>query len=127
MGTISTMVQCRMERFQPNQMSFDELTQPRWGDAVDFFHEQDKKQGSAELNIPAVMKPKNEELMASPALISFGERVETLHIMRGILQMQPGTSRPGSSQTKLGFWTPQSYKCTVALTPDMESGLSPIM
>jgi len=43
MGTISKTVQHRMERFQQKQIMFDELTQPGWGDAADYFRQWDKK------------------------------------------------------------------------------------
>ena len=39
MGTISTTVQQRMESFRQKQMKLDELTQPGWEDAADFFCE----------------------------------------------------------------------------------------
>jgi len=35
MGTISKMVQHRMESFWQKQMRLDELTQPGWGDIAD--------------------------------------------------------------------------------------------
>ena len=43
MGTISNMVQYRMERFRQNQMKLDELTQPGWGGAAHYFRERDNK------------------------------------------------------------------------------------
>jgi len=39
MGTITKMVQQRMKSFQQKQMKFDQLTQPRWEDAADYFRE----------------------------------------------------------------------------------------
>jgi len=39
MGTITKMVQQRMERFREKQMKLDKLTQPGWEDAADYFHE----------------------------------------------------------------------------------------
>jgi len=48
MGTISKMVQQRMENFRQKQMKPDELTQPGWEDAADYFCERDKKYGTAE-------------------------------------------------------------------------------
>jgi hypothetical protein len=55
MGTINTMVPQHMERFQQNQMKLDELTQPGWEDAADYFCERDKKYGTTELRVPAVV------------------------------------------------------------------------
>jgi hypothetical protein len=42
-GTITTIVWLYMERFRPNQMMLDELTQPGWEYAADYFSEWDKK------------------------------------------------------------------------------------
>jgi hypothetical protein len=41
MGTISKMVEHRMESLPQKQLRFDELTQPGWGDTVDYFCERD--------------------------------------------------------------------------------------
>jgi len=43
MGTITTTVQQRMERFRQQQMKLDELTQPGWEDAAHYFLERHKK------------------------------------------------------------------------------------
>jgi len=40
MGTISRMLNHRMERFQQKQMNLDESTQPGWEDAANFLHER---------------------------------------------------------------------------------------
>jgi len=37
MGKISKTVQQHMHRFRQKQMKLDELTQPGWGDAADYF------------------------------------------------------------------------------------------
>jgi len=55
MGTITWMVQQRMERFRQKQMKFDELTQPGWEDAAYYFRERDKKYGTSEFRVPAVV------------------------------------------------------------------------
>jgi hypothetical protein len=55
MGTISKTVQHRMERFWQKQMRLDELTQPGWGDAANYFCERDMKYGTAELKVPAIV------------------------------------------------------------------------
>jgi hypothetical protein len=47
MGTITKTVQQRMERFRQKQMKLDELTQPGWEDAADYFRERDKRYGTA--------------------------------------------------------------------------------
>jgi hypothetical protein len=43
MGTITNTVQQRLERFRQELMTLDELTQPGWEHAADYFHERDKK------------------------------------------------------------------------------------
>jgi len=48
-GTISKTVQHSLESFRQNQMRLDELTQPGWGDAADYFRERDMKYGTTEL------------------------------------------------------------------------------
>jgi len=48
MGTISTTVQQRMESFRQKQLRLDELTQPGWGDAADYFHERDMEHGTTD-------------------------------------------------------------------------------
>jgi len=55
MGTINKTVQQRMESFRQTQMKLDELTQPGWEDAADYFREQDNKYGTSELRVPAVV------------------------------------------------------------------------
>jgi hypothetical protein len=42
MGTISNTVQQRTESVRPQRMKLDQLTQPGWGDAADYFSERDK-------------------------------------------------------------------------------------
>jgi hypothetical protein len=46
MGTMSKTVQQRMESFRQMQMKLDELTQPGWEDAADYFREHDTKYGT---------------------------------------------------------------------------------
>jgi hypothetical protein len=52
MGTISKMVPHRMESFHQKQLRLDELTQPGWGDAADYFRKRDMKYGTTKLKIP---------------------------------------------------------------------------
>jgi len=56
-GTISKTVQHRMESFWRKQIRLDELTQPGWVDAANYFCESDMKYGTAELKVPAVVRP----------------------------------------------------------------------
>jgi hypothetical protein len=56
MGTITKMVQQCMENFRQKQMKLDELTQPRWEDAPDYFRARDTIYGSSELWVPAIVQ-----------------------------------------------------------------------
>jgi len=60
--------------------------------------ERDKNYRTAELKVPAVVKLEMEDVAAASAQTTFGEHMETLDIMHGILQMPPGTSWQGSGQ-----------------------------
>jgi len=67
MGTCSKLVQHRMESFRQKQMRSDELTHPGWGDAVNYIHGREMKYGTAELNVPAVVKPQIVMTAATPS------------------------------------------------------------
>jgi hypothetical protein len=89
MGTITKIVPQHMERFWQKQMKFDKLTQPGWEDATDFFRERDKKYGTSELRVPAVVQPRsNDDALPHPAT-TFVELMESLDIVSGISE---GTS-----------------------------------
>jgi len=51
MGTITTTVQQHMERFRQKQMKLEEVTQPEWEHAADYFRERDKKYSTSELTV----------------------------------------------------------------------------
>ena len=55
MSTITETVQQRMESFWQKHMKIDELTQPAWEDAADYFCERDMKYSTSELRVPAVI------------------------------------------------------------------------
>jgi len=57
MGTISKMVQYRMEHYRQKQMMLHELMQRGWGDAADYCCERDKKYGTTEFKVPALVQP----------------------------------------------------------------------
>jgi hypothetical protein len=42
-------------------MKLDELIQPGWEDAADYFREQDKEFGTAELRIPVVVQLQTDD------------------------------------------------------------------
>ena len=67
MGTITKMVQQRMERFRQKQMKLDELTQPGWEDAADYVRESYKQYGTSELKILAVGQQQTDDDASEPA------------------------------------------------------------
>ena len=81
MGTITKTVQHCMESFRQKQMRLNELTQPRWGDAANYFRERDMRYGTAELKVLAVVKPQIDTTTATPSLITVGEHMQTPEIV----------------------------------------------
>jgi len=55
MGTITKTVQQHMERFWQKQIKLDELTELGWEDAADYIRSRDKKYGTSESRVPAVV------------------------------------------------------------------------
>jgi len=55
MGTHTKMVQQHMERFPQKQMKLDNLTQPGWEDAADYFRARDEKYVTSEFMDPAIV------------------------------------------------------------------------
>jgi hypothetical protein len=72
MGTINQTVQQRLDRFRQKLMKLDELTQPEWEDAADYFHERYKTFSTSDLKVPAVVQPQMDDDAAAPALTTFG-------------------------------------------------------
>jgi len=68
MGTISKIIQHRMESLWPKHIRLDQLTQPGWGDAADYFCERDMKYATTELKFLAVVKPQTDTAAATPSL-----------------------------------------------------------
>ena len=126
MGTISKTVQHHMESFRQKQMKLDELTQPGRGDAAHYFRERDMKYGTAELKVPAVVTPQIDMTAASASPTTAGEHMQTLDIVQGQLVMLAETSRPRSSQMRLGSEKPQSIKFILVLSPDAATDSTPI-
>jgi len=127
MGTITKTVQQRMERFRQKQMMLDELTQRGWEDAADDFRERDKKYGSTELRVPAVVQPQTMNDAPAPLPATFGELMESLDIVPGISQRPQGTSRPGSSHIRLGSVKPQSQSSIPSGEPAAEPDSSMLL
>ena len=124
MGTISQMVQYHMQRFRQKQMKLDKLTQPGWGDTADYFHERDKKYGTAESKVPAVVQLQTADDAALSVPTTFSEPRETLDSVPGKFQMPQVTSRPGSSHMRLGSNKPQTHACIPSLLPASMPGWS---
>jgi len=124
MGTITKTVQQRMERFRQKQMKFDELTQPGWEDAADYFRERDKKYGTSELSVPAVVQHRTNDDAPPHPPTTFAELIESLDIVPGISE---GTSRPGSSHLRLGSVKPQSESSIPSGEPAAEPDSSPLL
>jgi len=102
MGTISKTVQHRMESYRQKHIRLDDLTQPELQDAVNHFWERDKKYETAELKVPAVVKPQIDTTAATPSLTTFRDYMQTLDIVRGQSPMPAVTFQQGSSQMWLG-------------------------
>jgi len=127
MGTIFKTVQQRMESIRQKQMKLDELTQPGWEDAADYFCERDKKYGTAELRVPVVVQPQTDDDTSAPPPTTFGELMERLDIVPGISQMPQWTSRLGSSHIWLGSVKLQSNTTISCLEPAAEPDTLPLL
>jgi len=121
------MVQQRMERFRQKQMKLDELTQPGWEDAADYFRERDEKYSTTELRVPAVVQPQTMNDAPAPPPATFGEQMESLDIVPRISQRPQGTSRPGSSHIRLGSLKPQSQSIIPSGEPAAEPDSSMLL
>jgi hypothetical protein len=127
MGTISKTVQQRMESFRQKQMKLDELTEPGWEDAAEYFRLPDKKYGTAELRVLAVVQPGTDDDASARPATTFGQRMERIEIVAQISQMPQGTSRPGSSHIRRGSVKPQSNTSMSGLQPAAEPDTSPLL
>jgi hypothetical protein len=93
MGTIFNAVQDHMESVRLKQIWLDELTQLRCGGTANYFGERDMKNGTAELQIPAVVKHLIDTTAATPSPTIFGEHMRTLDIVSEQSHMPAGTSQ----------------------------------
>jgi len=117
MGTISKTVQCRMERLWQQQMKLDQLTQPGWGDAAEYFRERDKKYGTTKCKVPVVVKTQTDQVAAAPPPTTFAEHLQTVDLVPGISRTPHGSSPPGSSRIRLESGKAQSPKRISSLPP----------
>jgi len=127
MGRITKMVQQHLERVPQTQMKLDQLTQPGWEDAVNYFHERDKKYGTSGLQVPAVVQQQTDFDAATPVLTTIGEHLECLDIVPGILQMPQETSRPGSTHIRPSSVKLQSNTSISGLETAAECDTSPLL
>jgi hypothetical protein len=126
MGTITKTVQHRMESIWQTLVRLDKLTQPGWGDAANYFRERDMKYGTAEVKVPAVVKPQKDTTAATPLLTTVGEHMQTLQSVQGQSEMPAVTSRLDSSQMSLGSEKTQSQKFILVLSPGTATDSMPI-
>jgi len=118
MGTISKIVQHCMESCWQKQMRLEQLTQPGWGDAANYFRERDMKYGTTELEVLAVVKTQPDRTAATPSPTTFGELMQVLDIILRQSQMPHVTSQQGSSQMRLGTEKPQANNHILSRMPD---------
>jgi hypothetical protein len=116
-----------MERFRQNQMKLYKLAQLGWEDAAYNLREQDKKYGTSELWVPAVVQPQtNSDALPAPTT-TFGELMESLDKVPGISQRPHGTCRTGGRHIRLGLVQPQSKLSTPSGEPAAEPDLSMLL
>jgi len=127
MGTITKTVQQRMKSFRQKQMKLDELTQPGWEDAADYFPEQEKKYGTSGLKVQAVGQPQTNDDAQAPPPTTFGELMESFDIVPGISPRPEATSQPGSSDIRLGSVNPQSKSSIPRGEPAVEPDSSTLL
>jgi len=127
MGTIMNMVQQCLERFHQKPMKLNELTQPGWEDAADYFCERDKKYGTSALRVLAVVQLQTDDDVATPVPTTIGELLECRNSVPGIWQMPHRTSRPGSSHIRSGSVKLQSNMSISGLETAAEPDTSPLL
>jgi hypothetical protein len=127
MRTITKTVQPRMERFRQKKMKLDELTQPGWEDAAGYFHQRDRKYGTTELRVPAVVQPQTKDHAPASPPASFGEHRESLHIVPEILGRPQGTSQPGICHIRRGTVNTQSKSSIPSGEPAAEHDSSTLL
>jgi len=99
-------------------MRLDELTQPGWGDAADYFCQRDMKNSTTELKVVEVVEPQTEMTAATPSPTTSGELMQVLELIPGKSQMAQVTSRQGSSNMRLVLEKPQADNQIESLPPD---------
>jgi len=72
MGTISKMVEKRMQIFRQKHMRLEEITQPGRGDVANIVRERDMEYGMADLRVPATVDSQTDMTAATPSLTPVG-------------------------------------------------------
>jgi hypothetical protein len=125
MGTVTKSVYHRMEIFQQMQMSLDELTQPGWVEAVDYICDRHMRYSTTELKLPAVGKLQTDLTAGTPSPTTFRELMQALDVVpRQLSQMPQVSSDHGSSQIRLGSYTPYPNNPIVPPMPVVVPDLS---
>jgi len=88
-------------------MRLEELTQPGWGEAANYFGVRDRKYVTAKLKVPAVVMPQTDMPAATPSPTTFEELMQTLDIDCKQPQMPALSSGLESSQIRLWLEKPQ--------------------
>ena len=126
-GTLSKMVQQRMESIMPKEKRLNKLMQLGWGDMADYFCERDMTYGTAKLNVLQVVKPETDTTGATPSPKTFGLLMQTFHIIPRKSQMPQVASRPRSSPVRRGWDNRKSHNHIASLLPDLVPDLSQIV
>jgi hypothetical protein len=124
MGTISKMVQRRMDSIRQKQFRCDKLTQLGLRDIADYVCERDMKYGATEFKVPVVVKPQTDTTAATPSQTTFGELMQAFDIVPGQSPMPHVTFREGSSQMRLGSEEPQADNYRIVLKTNTEPNSS---
>jgi len=119
MGSIFQTAHHHNETIRLKQVRIEELTQLGWGDAADCLRVRHMRYGSADLKVPAVVKPQIDKSSVTPPPTTFGQLKEMPDVLLGKLQTQQRTSRPGSCCMRYGSGKAQSHKHEESLLPIM--------
>jgi len=76
---------------------------------------------------PAVVQPQTDDVTSAPTPTSFGECMKCHESFPGISPMAQGTSRPGSSQMRLGSMKPKSNMSISGLEVATERNMSHLL
>jgi hypothetical protein len=113
-----------MESIRQKQVWCNELMQPGWGDAANFFRENDMKYGTAELNVRGAVNYQIDIIAVPRSTTPFEEPTQTVEIVRGQSHMPPVTSGHGRRHMRLGSVKPQSDSCIRLLSAVTQSDLT---